>query len=189
MKYKFFFSLFVGIFVSALSAADGMITLKSSGSIKIEVEKPSKRIGAPSTEEHLQARDQLVPAEKMLKDFLPKILPGAAGKETVTIEVGTNALGKKYKLPKLEREEFIIAFPDAKTIVIAGGDQVGARNGVSEFLQRFCGVRWLFPGEAGLHLPEHAELKIPMRAVRSKPHFHHRTLAKPYPWKNRTDCH
>ena len=187
MTNKIFYSLFAGILVSALSAADGTITLKSAQSINIEVEKPSKRIGAPSSEEHLQPRDQLAPAEKMLKDFLPQILPEAAGGDTVTIKVGTNVLGSKYKLPKLEREEFIIAFPDAKTIVIVGGDQVGARNGVSEFLQRFCGVRWLFPGEAGLHLPKHDELKITMKSVRAKPHFHQRTLAKPYPWKNRTD--
>ena len=52
----------VGILVSALSAADGTITLKSAQSINIEVEKPSKRIGAPSSEEHLQPRDQLAPA-------------------------------------------------------------------------------------------------------------------------------
>ena len=187
MSAKILSSLLAGLLISAMSAADGIITLKSAQAINIEVEKPSKRIGAPSAEEHLQPRDQLIPAEKMLKDFLPKILPGAASGDSVTIKVGTNILGSKYKLPKLEREEFIIAFPDAKTIVIAGGDQVGARNGVSEFLQRFCGVRWLFSGEAGLHLPKHGELKIPMKSVRAKPHFHQRTLAKPYPWKNRTD--
>ena len=177
----------VGILASALSAADGMITLKSSESIKIEVEKPSKRVGAPSFEEHYQARDQLVSAEKLLREFLPKIFTGVADGDTVTIKVGTNVLSSKYKLPKLEQEEFIIAVPDTKTIVIAGGSQVGAKNGVSEFLQRFCGVRWLFPGEAGLHLPQHDELSIPMKSVRAKPHFHHRTLSRPYPWKNRTD--
>ena len=187
MTQKIFYCLMVGILASALSAANGTITLKSSESIKIEVEKPSKRVGAPSFEEHYQARDQLVSAEKLLKEFLPKIFPGAADGDTVTIKVGTNVLGSQYKLPKLEQEEFIIAFPDAKTIVIAGGSQVGAKNGVSEFLQRFCGVRWLFPGEAGLHLPGHDELKIPMKPVRIKPHFHHRTLSRPYPWKNRTD--
>ena len=114
--------MMAGILASVLSAADdGMITLKSAKSIKIEVEKPSKRIGAPSFEEHYQSRDQLIHAGKLLKEFLPKILPGAAAGDTVTLKVGTNVLGSKYQLPKLEPEEFMIVFPDAKTIVIAGG--------------------------------------------------------------------
>ena len=187
MMAKIWCSLLAGFLVSALSAADGMITLKSARSIKIEVEKPSKRIGAPSFEETYQSRNQLVPAERQLKSFLPKILPGSPAGEPVTIKVGTNTLGAKYKLPKLEPEEFMIDFPDAKTIVIAGGSQVGARNGVSEFLQRLCGVRWLFPGEAGLHLPRHAELKIPMKQVRGKPFFRNRTLSWPYPFEKRGD--
>jgi len=187
MTTKFFSSLFAGLLISAVSAADGMIMLKSAQSIRLEVEEPSKRIGAPSTEEIYQTRDQLASAEKMLKNLLPKILPGAAGGDMVTIKVGTNRLGAKYKLPKLEPEEFIIAFPDAKTIVIAGGAQIGARNGVSEFLQSFCGVRWLFPGEAGLHLPQYAELKIPMKQLRGKPYFMHRNLSWPYPCEQRKD--
>lgn len=187
MICKFFYTLFIGFIAFALSAADGTIILKSAKSITLEIEKPSKRIGAPSPEEHFQPRNQLDNAEKMLKSFLPKILPDSDEENKITLKVGTNLLGAKYNLPKLEREEFIIAFPDAKTIVIVGGDQVGARNGVSEFLQRFCGVRWLFPGEAGLHLPKHDELKIPMKSVRLKPYFRHRTLANPFPWKKRTD--
>lgn len=175
------------LMISAASAAEGVITIKSARSLKIEVETPSKRIGAPSAEEHFQARDQLIPAGKMLHDFLPKILPGEAEGEEFTLKVGTNILGAQYDLPKLEEEEFIIAFPDVKTIVIAGGNQVGARNGVSEFLQRFCGVRWLFPGEEGLHLPAHDHLDIPMVPVRIKPHFHNRELSKPFPWNKRSD--
>ncbi len=187
MTAKILSSLFAGLLISAISAADDIITLKSAQSVRLEVEEPSKRIGAPSYEETYQSRNQLASAEKMLKNLLPKILPGTAGGNTVTIKVGTNLLGAKYKLPKLEPEEFIIAFPDAETIVIAGGAQIGARNGVSEFLQRFCGVRWLFPGEAGLHLPEYAELKIPMKQMRGKPHFMHRNLSWPYPFEQRKD--
>ncbi|MBO4490111.1 MAG: DUF4838 domain-containing protein [Lentisphaeria bacterium] len=187
MMRKLLGFLFAGLLVSAVSAAEGVITLKSARSLKIEVETPSKRIGAPSAEEHFQARDQLIPAGKMLHDFLPKILPGEAEGETITLKVGTNALGAQYDLPKLEEEEFIITFPDAKTIVIAGGNQVSARNGVSEFLQRFCGMRWLFPGEEGLHLPAHDRLDIPMDTVRAGPHFHNRELSKPFPWNKRSD--
>lgn len=180
-------SLLAGFLLSALSAADGTITLKSVRSIKINVEEPSNRIGAPSFEEIYQSRNQLVPAERLLRDFLPKILPGDPTDETVTIKVGTNALGGQYKLPELEPEEFMIGFPDEKTIIIVGGEQIGTRNGVSEFLQRFCGMRWLFPGEAGLHLPRHAELKIPMKLVRGKPFFRNRTLSWPYPFEKRGD--
>ncbi len=178
-------ALYCGMFSYGLIAADGMISLKSAQSINIEMEKPSKRIGAPSQEEFFQTRNQLDAAEKLLKNLLPKILPGAAAGETVTVKVGTNDLGAQYKLPKLEKEEFIIAFPDAKTIVIAGGSQIGARNGVSEFLQRYTGVRWLFPGEAGLHLPKYTELKLPMKQVRGKPHFQHRRFSWPYPFEKR----
>lgn len=174
-----------------LTACAADMTIRSAQDIRLEIEEQPAdldRKGRVKDEDEIfQRRDQLRVAEKHLQYFLPKVLPGTASGKSVTIKVGTNILGEKYGLPKLEREEFIIAFPDPGTIVIAGGDQIGARNGVMEFLRRYAGVRWLFPGEAGLHVPEHAELRLPTDPVREKPFFMHRWFSWPYPFENRSE--
>ena len=170
--------------------ASGM-TIRSAQDIQLEIEPQPAELekkGRPKDDDEIfQRRDQLRVAKKQLQYFLPKILPAAASGNRVTLKVGTRPLAEQYGLPKLEREEFIIAFPDSETIVIAGGDQTGARNGVVEFLRRYAGVRWLFPGEAGLHIPEHAELVIPRETVREKPFFMHRRFSWPYPFEKRSD--
>jgi hypothetical protein len=49
--------------------------------------------------------------------------------------------------------------------------------GVTEFLERFAGVRWLFPGQLGLHIPKHEKLTVPMQKISQKPAFIMRTLS------------
>ena len=178
------FCLFTGV---GLVAQECTIVIKSASSVLIETERQAPPEGAKSEEEIYQSRNQLDLAEKMLKRFLPLLIPADGEGDAVTMKLGTNTLGEQYQLPKLETEEFIIHFPDSKTIVIVGGSQLGARNGVVEFLQRYAGMRWLFPGEAGLHVPQQPELRIPMKQLRDKPFFAFRALSWPYPVEERYD--
>ena len=78
-------------------------------------------------------------------------------KESVKIHLGKTSYVKNFDLgiEDLDDDRFVIAFPDESNIVIAGGSEFGTKFGVSEFLERFVGVRWLFPGKLGLHIPNH----------------------------------
>jgi hypothetical protein len=74
-------------------------------------------------------------------------------------------------LAGLDGDGFVIEFPDERTIVIAGPTDWGTEFGVCEFLERYVGVRWLMPGDAGTYTPELTTITIPDEAVREEPAF------------------
>ena len=152
------------------TAAENAITLNANRNVRVQAERGTEA------------------AERLLTKLLPQAITlNADSEDVVTIRLGAKALADECKLPTLESEEFMIAFPDDKTIAIAGGTPKGAIHGVSEFLQRYCGVKWLFPGEAGLYIPKHTEIKIATEPVRQKPYFVQRWFSWPYPHENHSD--
>lgn len=66
-----------------------------------------------------------------------------------------------------------------------GGSSNGTRNGVSTFLERFVGVRWLMPGEYGDDVPRQATLSVPETDVVEGPFFLNRRV--PYIQERRPD--
>ena len=74
---------------------------------------------------------------------------------------------------------FEIRFTNARTVAITSPTALGVEFGVYDFLERYVGVRWLFPGELGEHVPEHDVLSIPLEEVRSEPAFLGRSLGAP----------
>lgn len=95
----------------------------------------------------------------------------------------TYVKGLSLALDRMDADGFVIAFPDARSIVIAGPTQYGTEFGVYEFLERYVGVRWLFPGDLGEFLPARDDLAIPMAAVRQEPAYHSRLLGAPGWWQ------
>ena len=92
-----------------------------------------------------------------------------------------NAAGNIVKLviaPALHSdiEEFSFTFPDSKTVVISGGSENGLKFGVYEFLARYIGLRRLFPGKLGDHIPENATIKVPRKEVKCRPKYLSRYL-------------
>ena len=81
------------------------------------------------------------------------------------------------KLKTLDEDGFIITFPDSRNIVIAGCSDYGVEFGVYEFLEQFLGIRWLFPGELGEHIPFHKELIITPRVIKQQPAYLSRLLS------------
>ena len=78
-----------------------------------------------------------------------------------------------------------------KDIVIRGNDVTssakpdagfvpsrGTLNGTDEFLERFVGARWLFPGELGEDVPRHDSIRVVLpEPLRGAPSFANRLLA------------
>lgn len=80
---------------------------------------------------------------------------------------------------------------DGPDIIITGNDDLtpakpdtwfvpshGTLFGTQEFLERFVGVRWLFPGELGEDVPRHESLHVSLsETIRGAPSFAVRSLA------------
>lgn len=75
------------------------------------------------------------------------------------------------------KDAFCINFPNTKTIVLSGASEVGVEFGVYDFLERFLGVRWLFPGNIGIHIPRHKMLEVPMKNINETPRYKMRLLS------------
>ena len=73
-------------------------------------------------------------------------------------------------------EEFSFTFPDKNTVVISGGSENGLKFGVYRFLEKYLGLRRLFPGKLGDHLPEHKNIIIPAENYKDKPAYLSRYL-------------
>jgi hypothetical protein len=77
----------------------------------------------------------------------------------------------------LNDDGFVITSPDAQSIIITGRTDSGVEFGAYEFLERFVGIRWLFPGAEGEHVPQIRDLCVPRDTVRQQPAFFSRRLS------------
>lgn len=80
------------------------------------------------------------------------------------------------KIAGLDDDGFGI-FPYQDTVAILGPTSWGTQFGVYEFLERYVGVRWLLPGEDGVHIPQMSRLAIPVGDVIQEPSFQSRIFS------------
>ena len=99
----------------------------------------------------------------------------AAGDGLVSIHLGMTDYARTLDLDLPRPHGFIVTFPDKNNIVIAGrqiqGKDYNTMYAVHDFLRRHLGIRWLFPGELGEHVPPLDTLAIPTEDVREVPDF------------------
>lgn len=74
------------------------------------------------------------------------------------------------QLTDLDPQGFVI-YPNENRLTIVGPTETGTYNGVIEFLERYVGVQWLFPGEHGEDVPQLPKLSVPVELVRDEPAF------------------
>jgi hypothetical protein len=111
-------------------------------------------------------------------------VPGAL----VNVHLGMTDYARTLNLDVPRPQGFLIAFPDAHNIVIAG-EPIDApyvdtpalvnpniRDGVSWFLKNTFGVRWLLPGDLGDYVPRRDDITVPMVQIRKTPSFLYRNL-------------
>ena len=77
---------------------------------------------------------------------------------------------------KLDPEGFRFSFPSADKMVITGGGPYGIRYGALDFCERFIGVRFLYPGPAGEHVPKLKDIRVPMKEFSDAPKYFTRCL-------------
>jgi hypothetical protein len=98
-----------------------------------------------------------------------------APEEGTALFIGPNP--RKVDLAELDDDGYVIAFPDARSMVIQGPTDWGTEFGVYAFLERYVGVRWLMPGADGTDVPTHESLAIPAEPVRDEPAFFSRLFS------------
>ena len=99
-------------------------------------------------------------------------------KGKVNIHLGSVPAGKKLLAAagRLDRDGFIIRDMDKENLVITGGGALGTLFGVMEFLERYAGVMWVWPGKYGTVMPRKKEFKASVVPQREEPAFRVRQL-------------
>ena len=102
-----------------------------------------------------------------------------SGEELVRIHLGQTERVRNIRpiLSEMADDGFVIQVLDAKTAVIAGPTDDGTIYGVYAFIERFVGVRWLFPGPLGEDIPKDKNLSVPMVTIREEPVFFSRQMS------------
>lgn len=119
---------------------------------------------------------------------LRQVIQAASGIElAITSEKVTTPAIRVVSDSRLPHDGFEIRAEGAD-VIIAGNDDApagtwalpshGSLFGAQEFLERFLGVRWLFPGELGQDVPKTNEVRIDLNGpIRGAPGFATRSLA------------
>ncbi len=137
-------------------------------------------------------------AVKELKEFLEKafsasvpVVSSPSG-DKISLALGISKLTRDLgvDVSGYARDAFVIkAF--GNIIVLAGHDDLkgkgwsferGSTFAVYEFLERFLGVRFYFPGELGTVVPQHRTLSIPSPDILERPDFHARKHSNDGAW-------
>ncbi len=76
------------------------------------------------------------------------------------------------ELDRLDPSGYLIRAVDDRHLIIAGPTSEGTEFGTFEFLERFVGIRWLFPTEVGDYVPERKNLAVPATTnIKDEPAF------------------
>lgn len=92
----------------------------------------------------------------------------------------------QVNLAGLRREGLVIQTV-GNDLYLAGADADGVAFTVYAFLERFCGVRWLWPGRTGEVVPRQPTLTVPEIDVREEPDFLWRKFGPGGPLWEQTD--
>ena len=89
----------------------------------------------------------------------------------------------EFQLDKnFDQDEFSITFPAKEVLLITGGSPMALEYAVSELLERYVGVRWLFPGPLGEVTPMRQYIAVPEKPMRQCPVFLSRCIGTT--WQN-----
>lgn len=109
------------------------------------------------------------------------ITPEGAAADAAAVEIHVRSTRyvreQKIATEGLHEHGFVIAFPDERHVVLLSPSPLGLEFAATEFLERYVGVRWLFPGALGEHVPQRDSLTISTNEVREQPAYLSRTMS------------
>lgn len=121
-------------------------------------------------------------AKRELNAYLKKVVGDEAATESERrIIIGTVNdtpeldAANKDRLEKAERDAFNIRITDDKVLII-GKDPRSALFGTYEFIEKYLGVRWFYPGEMGEHAPKKTTISLPEGNDFQQADYKYRTL-------------
>ena len=136
--------------------------------------------------------EQVQNAAELLSDYFetitgsaPAILADSAPRQApLGIHVGRTVAMRNlpHDFSNWDEDEFLITAPDADTLLLVGATTRATEYAVYELLERFCGVRWLFPGELGTEIPKNPSLQLKIETVHERPAYLSRRLSAPPLW-------
>ena len=151
-------------------------TLAATGKAQCEIVVPAKAVPAVK----FAASELKTFMEQIIGSPVP-VVSAPTGKRVAILLGAEGAKSIKADLSKIDRDGFIIKSA-GKNIIIAGTDdpkaqpakrlefyERGTLNGVYEFLERFGGVRFYFPGEMGTIVPQKKDWKIGAIDIADRP--------------------
>jgi len=97
----------------------------------------------------------------------------------LNLHVGRTALAlERGRLPAdLDADGFVIRSGGPRDVVLLGARSVSTFYAVTEFLERYAGVLWVWPGEHGTVLPKTETLSVELRDQVSAPAFRARRFS------------
>src|SRR5262249_11060368 len=101
---------------------------------------------------------------------LPLRAQRSAGRPAIVIGLAAAPEQMRNRVQRLGRDGFVVE-AGGDTIVLAGNAREGTSFAVYEFLERFAGVRWLWPGDTGEVTPRHANLVVDDTSLAREPAF------------------
>lgn len=81
----------------------------------------------------------------------------------------------RARIGRLQGEGFVIQASPGR-LILAGKPPQGTSFAVYTFLERFAGVRWLWPGEGGTVIPKRTSLRVPAVSLEEQPAYLWRRL-------------
>ena len=115
--------------------------------------------------------------EEATKVKLPVVAALPESGNAICIGRGAWSAALNPELAGLDEDGFLVAFPDARTMVIIGPTDWGTEFGVYEVLERYVGVRWLMPGPNGTDIPAQKTIDVPTESIRQEPAFFSRLFS------------
>ncbi|MBQ9755095.1 MAG: DUF4838 domain-containing protein [Lentisphaeria bacterium] len=157
-----------------------VITLASKGKVCFEIVAPASAF--PAAQEGAREAAQLL-SEALGTGIAVKKAPSG---KCPAIIIGDRELAKKAGLDisRIDRDGFFIKTIGKNVLIIGrddpkksprsgsyngSGSERGTIFGVYDFLERFAGIRFYFPGKLGTVIPKHKEWKLPAIDIYERP--------------------
>jgi hypothetical protein len=165
-RFTLYFAFVVGMMISC--------TCEKTSLVLIENGIPKAAIVISQT-----ANDKVKFAAEELQTYLEKVtgveLPITIDTVTinqVVISVGRTKFSESVSMDtdKLGAEGFIIQ-TNERSIALVGKDDQGTQFAVYDFLEKFLGIRWYWPGELGEFVPEKKTITLGKIYIREEPDF------------------